>query len=61
MKILNIWSLHYENFIIQIEGTLKEAEIFKKQIKEVFPEKIFYVNIVERGLNSNGESNRKTD
>lgn len=49
MKITDLWSLHYEKFLIQIEGTKKESEELKANLKELFPEKTFLI-VVKGGL-----------
>lgn len=51
MKILDVWSLHFQNFLVQIEGTEQEAENLKKQLEEIFPKKKFFIVCAERRLN----------
>jgi len=52
MRILDLWSLHYENFVIQIRGTDEEAEKLSKALHQKFPGKTFCIFITnERGEN----------
>jgi len=49
MKITDLWSLHFENFLIQIEGTAIEAEELKKNLTELCPTKNFFISRVKGG------------
>ena len=53
MRIKNVWSLHYERFLITIEGTDKEAFDFANKLKKRFDDKVKFVII--------NETNNKTD
>lgn len=44
MKIINLWSLHYEKFIIEVEGTAREISTFIDNLNLTFPEKTFLIN-----------------
>ena len=59
MKILDVWSLHYENFIIQIEGEMQDKAFLEAQLTSLWPKKKFLIHVVERG--DNGTSNRQTN
>ena len=54
MKIINCWSLHYESFLIEIEGSMKEVLEFEVKLEEKFPDKNFVINRVERRDQENG-------
>lgn len=43
MKITDVWSLHYEKFLLQIEGTAEEQISLSEKLKEFFPEKSFFI------------------
>lgn len=43
MKITDLWSLHYQSFVIQIEGTQKEANNLKKALEQTFSDKVFFI------------------
>lgn len=44
MKIINVWSLHFKDFIIEIEATDKELKEFEEKLKEKFDDKKFLIN-----------------
>jgi len=48
MKITDVWSLHYENFIIQIDATAEEEKDFKESFEVEFPNKNLIINNVRR-------------
>jgi hypothetical protein len=39
MKITDVWSLHFKDFLIQIEGTEQDAKDLEKWFKEMFKDK----------------------
>ena len=43
MKITDVFGLHYESFIIQVEGTEEEIKNFRKLLDEIWPEKKFLI------------------
>lgn len=49
MIITDVWSLHFQDFLIQIEGTLKEKERLEEILTEKYPEKSFM--IICKGVN----------
>ena len=50
MRIIDCWGLHYEAFLLQVEGTKAECDSLGADLNKFFPKKVFYiVRITERG------------
>ena len=66
MIIHNVFDLHYQQFLIQIEGTQKEADKFLALLTKSFrtgkdgKSKLMFL-IIRKGVDDNGTSNRQTD
>ena len=45
MKITDVWRLHLQNFLIQIEGSDSEAKEFLELLKKTFKDKTFLIMI----------------
>ena len=61
MKITDVWSMHYENFIIQIDGELNQTQILLEHLKSIFPKKKFLINNVKGGIFTNIEQNDRSN
>jgi len=60
MIITDLWSLHYECFVVQIDGTPQDAKKLLERLYETFPKKTFYISL-KGGNVEDGTSNRETD
>lgn len=65
MKILNLYDLHYSQFLFQIEGTQEEAQELIKQMRALAPKAkcfVYIINTDVRGLvkdgTGDGEANK---
>ena len=43
MEITDVWSLHFQNFLIQIEGKDEETVVLRKMLEEAYPKKKFFI------------------
>ena len=50
MEITDVWSLHFQNFLIQIEGTLEESHALRLDLKEAFPKKKYFIVVKGGGV-----------
>lgn len=57
MKIINVWSLHFRDFLIQIEGTKEEKQRFKQELKDKFKDKKILVHNCKEGINGKHKHN----
>ena len=59
MIITDVWSIHYENFLIQVEGTEEEIKVFHEALVHIFPTKTFLISIKggKYFYGSNGKTN----
>lgn len=49
MKINNLWSLHYENFLMEIECNGIEEKDFTDELYKIWPEKNFLISNAQTG------------